>query len=263
MTRQTMTYGDYLSLEQLLSAQHPQSDHHDEMLFILIHQVSELWMKLALHELHAAQQAIMADHLPESLKMLARIKVIQKQLIEAWSTLGTMTPSEYVGFRDQLGSSSGFQSAQYRELEFKLGNKNPYMLHMHERTPEVHARLKEAFETPGVYDTVLMLLDRRGFQVKDALREDFTQPYEAHESVLEAWKQVYTHPEKHWDLYNLAEKLIDLEDAFQQWRFKHLRTVMRIIGEKPGTGGTSGIGYLKKALDYQFFPELWQVRTLL
>lgn len=258
-----MTYGDYLSLEQLLSAQHPQSDHHDEMLFILIHQVSELWMKLALHELHAAQQAITEDRLPESLKMLARVKVIQKQLIEAWSTLSTMTPSEYVGFRDQLGSSSGFQSAQYRELEFKLGNKNPYMLHMHERTPEVHGRLKAAFETPSLYDTTLMLLSHRGFEVRDALRQDFTEPYQAHDSVLAAWKEVYTHPEHHWDLYNLAEKLIDMEDAFQQWRFKHLRTVMRIIGEKPGTGGTSGIGYLKKALDYQFFPELWEVRTLL
>jgi tryptophan 2,3-dioxygenase len=257
-----MRYGDYLSLDSILNAQHPRSPDPNELLFIIQHQTSELWMKLALHELRTARDAIRADDLPPAFKMLARVSRIMEQLVHAWDVLATMTPSEYTAIRPFLGTSSGFQSWQYREIEFMLGNKNPEMLKPHEQQAETHAALKAAFEAPSLYDEAIRLLARRGLPIsREIVRRDAAGPYAFDPSVEQAWLAVYRAPREHWDLYELAEELVDLEDAFRLWRFRHVTTVERIIGFKPGTGGTSGVGYLRKMLDVVLFPELWKVRT--
>jgi tryptophan 2,3-dioxygenase len=253
-----MRYGDYLALDTILGAQHPRSTDPNELLFIVQHQTSELWMKLALHELAGARDAIRRDDLPPAFKMLARVSRIMEQLVHAWDVLATMTPSEYSAIRPFLGTSSGFQSWQYREIEFILGNKNRAMLGAHEARPELHARLQRALEAPSLYDEAIALLARRGFAI------DLNAPRSAgrvEPTVERAWLSVYRAPREHWDLYELAEELVDLEDAFRLWRFRHVTTVERIIGFKPGTGGTSGVDYLKKMLDVVLFAELWKVRT--
>jgi tryptophan 2,3-dioxygenase len=257
-----MSYGDYLHLDTLLGAQQPRSDDHDEMLFIIIHQATELWMKLTLHELAAARRLVMADDLQPAFKHLARVSRIQSQLIQSWDVLSTMTPSDYSRFRDALGKSSGFQSAQYRLIEFALGNKQASMLAPHRHRADLLAQLTQALETSSLYDEAIRLLARRGFAIDaSVLSRDVREPYHANDSVLAAWAQVYRDPRKYWDLYQLAEELIDLEDWFQQWRFRHVTTVQRIIGRKRGTGGTDGVNYLRQVLDVTFFPELWDVRT--
>ena len=262
--RDGMTYGDYLQLDTLLSAQRPVSDSHDEHLFIVIHQTTELWMKLALHELRAAIAAIEADDLRPAFKMLARIGRIQSQLIQSWDVLSTLTPADYLTFRDALGHSSGFQSHQYRQIEFLFGNKNAALLAPHADRPEIHALLRETLERPSLYDAVLRLLARHGLPVpEEVLGRDVTQRYTGHPGVTEAWLTIYRDTETWWTLYELAEELVDLEDWFQQWRFRHVTTVERIIGGKRGTGGTAGVSYLRGALDIRFFPELWDVRTAL
>ncbi|WP_044560695.1 tryptophan 2,3-dioxygenase [Azospirillum sp. B4] len=259
-----MSYGAYLGLDQLLAAQHPRSDEHDELLFIIIHQASELWMKLSLHELRAALRQIQADDLGPALKMIARVSRIQAQLIQSWEVLSTMTPADYSRIRPHLGQSSGFQSYQYRQLEFLLGNKNAGMMAVHKPEPALHATLEAALNAPSLYDESLRLLARRGFDIPAGkLDRDFAQPYEPDASVQAAWLAVYQDPHKHWDLYDLAEKLVDVEYRFQQWRFSHMKTVERIIGFKPGTGGTGGVSYLVKALNLSFFPELLSLRTAL
>ena len=260
----SMSYGDYLSLDTLLSAQHPLSPDHNEMLFIVQHQTSELWMKLALYELHAALAAVHRDDLPPAFKMLARVSRILDQLVQAWSVLATMTPSEYTAMRPYLGASSGFQSHQYRQIEFLLGNKNVEMLKPHAHRPDVLAEVKATLEAPSFYDEVIRLLARRGFPIApERLERDWTQPTTHDASVEAAWLKVYQEPTQHWELYEMAEELVDLEDSFRQWRFRHVTTVERIIGFKQGTGGTSGALYLRKMLDVVLFPELWHVRTLL
>ncbi|HSG63355.1 MAG TPA: tryptophan 2,3-dioxygenase [Gammaproteobacteria bacterium] len=257
-----MRYGDYLALDAILNAQHPRSPDPNELLFIVQHQTSELWMKLALIELRAAREAIRADRLPPAFKMLARVSRIMEQLVHAWDVLATMTPSEYTAIRPYLGTSSGFQSWQYREIEFMLGNRNPDMLTPHEHQAGTLAALKAAFEAPSLYDEAIRLLARRRLPISpQTLRRDVAGPYSFDASVEQAWLAVYRAPREHWDLYELAEEFVDLEDAFRLWRFRHLTTVERIIGFKPGTGGTSGVGYLKKMLDVVLFPELWKVRT--
>lgn len=257
-----MSYGDYLQLDTLLGAQQPRSDDHDELLFIIIHQATELWMKLTLHELAAARSLLIADDLQPAFKHLARVSRIQSQLIQSWDVLSTMTPSDYSRFRDALGKSSGFQSAQYRLIEFALGNKQAAMLAPHRHRADLLAQLERALETPSLYDEAIRLLVRRGFTIDaSVLSRDVREPYHANASVLAAWTQVYKDPRRYWDLYQLAEELIDLEDWFQQWRFRHVTTVQRIIGRKRGTGGTDGVGYLRQVLDVTFFPELWDVRT--
>ena len=257
-----MSYGDYLQLDTLLGAQQPRSDDHDEMLFIIIHQATELWMKLTLHELAAARRLVIADDLQPAFKHLARVSRIQSQLIQSWDVLSTMTPSDYSRFRDALGKSSGFQSAQYRLIEFALGNKQASMLAPHRHRADLLAQLTQALETPSLYEEAIRLLSRRGFAIDaSVLSRDVREPYHANASVLEAWAQVYRDPRQYWDLYQLAEELIDLEDWFQQWRFRHVTTVQRIIGRKRGTGGTDGVNYLRQVLDVTFFPELWDVRT--
>ncbi len=257
-----MSYGDYLHLDQVLSAQHPLSPEHNEMLFIVQHQTSELWMKLMLHELHAAVRSVAADQLPEAFKMLARVSRIMEQLVHAWDVLATMTPPEYSAIRPYLSNSSGFQSWQYRQIEFMLGNKNPAMLKPHEHRPELLAAVRAAYESPSLYDAVLQLMARRGIAVPAThTARDWTQAYAADEGVKAAWLQVYRAPQAHWDLYQMGEELIDLEDAFRLWRFRHVTTVERVIGFKRGTGGTSGVGYLRKMLDVVLFPELWALRT--
>jgi tryptophan 2,3-dioxygenase len=255
---QSITYGDYLSLGTLLDAQHPRSPDHNEMLFIIQHQTSELWMKLMLHELRAAIAHLQDDALPPAFKMLARVTRIMEQLVSAWTVLSTMTPSEYSGVRPYLGTSSGFQSPQYREIEFLLGNKRRSHVQSHEGAARAH--LEALLERPSIYDAAIGLLARAGFPV-DATPSsaDGTRPYDP--AVEAAWLTVYRAPEEHWRLYELAEELIDLEDAFRQWRFRHVTTVERIIGFKPGTGGTGGVSYLRKMLDIVLFPELWKVRT--
>jgi len=259
-----MSYGDYLQLDTLLAAQKPVSDRHDELLFIIIHQATELWMKLVLHELNAARALVQQDDLQPAFKNLARVSRIQAQLIQSWDVLSTMTPSDYSSFRDQLGKSSGFQSAQYRLIEFALGNKQAKMIEPHRHLPELSARLDEALAAPSLYDQAIRLLARRGFAIDPAvLARDVTQPHRAEPSVLAAWLEIYRDPQRYWDLYQLAEELVDLEDWFQQWRFRHMTTVQRVIGFKRGTGGTAGVGYLKQVLDIVFFPELWEVRTTL
>jgi tryptophan 2,3-dioxygenase len=260
----SMSYGDYLSLGSILSAQHPLSPDHNEMLFIIQHQTSELWMKLALYELRGALASVHADKLPPAFKMLARVSRILEQLVQAWSVLATMTPSEYTAMRPYLGASSGFQSYQYRQLEFLLGNKNEQMLKPHAHRPDVLAEVRATLEAPSFYDEVVRLLARRGFAISPArLDRDWTQPTTHDASVEAAWLEVYRNPSQHWELYEMAEELVDLEDAFRQWRFRHVTTVERIIGFKQGTGGTTGAPYLRKMLDVVLFPELWHVRTVL
>jgi tryptophan 2,3-dioxygenase len=262
--RPDLSYGDYLALDQILSAQRPRSGQHDEMLFIVIHQASELWMKLMIHELVAARDRIAADDLPSALKMIARVGRIQAQMIQSWDVLATLTPSEYGRIRPALGQSSGFQSYQYRQLDFILGAKHAEVLRVHEATPEIHARLSALLHAPSLYDEALRLLARRGFSLPaEVLERDWAVPYVAHPAVEAAWLAIYREPERRWDLYELAEKLVDLEYRFQQWRFSHLKTVERIIGGKTGTGGSAGLNYLARTLDAAFFPELLKVRTSL
>jgi len=257
-----MSYGDYLHLDQVLGAQHPLSPDHNEMLFIVQHQTSELWMKLMLHELHAAVAHVAADRLAPAFKMLARVSRIMEQLVHAWDVLSTMTPPEYSAIRPYLASSSGFQSWQYRSIEFTLGNKNAAMLQPHVHAPERLAQVKAAFEAPSLYDESLRLLSRRGLPVPASHTErDWTRPYEASDAVEAAWLQVYRAPDAHWDLYQLGEELTDLEDAFRLWRFRHVTTVERVIGHKRGTGGTGGVSYLRRMLDVVLFPEIWRLRT--
>ncbi|AWM88606.1 tryptophan 2,3-dioxygenase [Microvirga sp. 17 mud 1-3] len=259
-----MSYGDYLHLDTLLSAQAPLTGEHDELLFIVIHQVMELWLKLFNRELDTALGHIRADELQPAFKCCARINRIQEQLIQAWTVLSTMTPSDYLRFRPALGRSSGFQSWQYRLVEFKLGAKDALKIAPHRHRPEIAARLEEAYRAPGLYDEALRLLARRGYPVPpEVLERDVTQPYVAHPGVEAVWEEIYRHSDEHFDLYELAEELVDLEDAFQQWRFRHMKTVERIIGMRRGTGGSAGVAYLKHALDRSFFPELWSVRTKL
>lgn len=253
-------YGDYLALDAILDAQHPRSSDPNELLFIIQHQTSELWMKLALHELRKARDAIRADDLPPAFKMLARVSRIMEQLVHAWGVLATMTPSEYSAIRPHLGTSSGFQSWQYRAIEFMLGNKNAAMLRSHAHQPQRQAELQAAFVEPSLYDEAIRLLRRRGFAI-DNVDRDLTQPYVSNSSVENAWLAIYRAPREHWEFYELAEELVDLEDAFRLWRFRHVTTVERIIGFKTGTGGTSGVAYLRKMLDVVLFPELWKVRT--
>ncbi|MCM3594727.1 tryptophan 2,3-dioxygenase [Metabacillus idriensis] len=259
-----MTYGEYLQLEPLLSSQKRLSGHHDEMLFIIIHQVSELWMKLILHELSASIEAIEKGELSMAFKMLARVSKIQSQIIEAWDVLSTLTPSEYVQFRDKLGQASGFQSHQYRMIEFALGYKTTHVLDIYKKDPDLHQTLSEALHKPSIYDVSIQALAAAGLPIPDeTLNRDVTVTYKGDQAVEAAWLEVYRSPEAYWDLYELAEKLIDIEDWLQQWRFRHMKTVERIIGFKKGTGGSSGVTYLKKVLDHRFFPELWDIRTKL
>jgi len=257
-----MSYGDYLHLDEVLNAQHPLSPDHNEMLFIVQHQTSELWMKLMLHELGAAMRSIAADRLGAAFKMLARVSRIMEQLVHAWDVLSTMTPPEYSAIRPYLARSSGFQSWQYRMIEFRLGNKNAAMLEPHAHRPEHLALVKAAWRAPSLYDESLRLLARRGLAVPAShVERDWTLPYAASDAVEQAWLAVYRAPDTHWDLYQLGEELTDLEDAFRLWRFRHVTTVERIIGFKRGTGGTSGVGYLRKMLDVVLFPEIWKLRT--
>jgi tryptophan 2,3-dioxygenase len=259
---QDMSYGDYLQLDSILEAQKPLSPAHDEMLFIVQHQTSELWMKLMLHELSAAVQNVASDELPPAFKKLARASKIMEQLVHAWDVLGTMTPPEYSAIRPYLSNSSGFQSFQYRCIEFTLGNKNAAMLKPHAHNPARLAMVQAAYEAPSLYDEALRLLARRGISVPASHTErDWTRPYAANNGVEQAWLEVYRQPEKHWELYQLGEKLTDLEDAFRLWRFRHVTTVERVIGFKRGTGGTGGVSYLRKMLDVVLFPEIWTLRT--
>ncbi|MDB5751855.1 MAG: tryptophan 2,3-dioxygenase [Ramlibacter sp.] len=259
-----MSYGDYLQLDPLLSAQKPLSPDHNEMLFIIQHQTSELWMKLMLHELAAAIERIANDRLQPAFKMLARVSRIMEQLVHAWDVLATMTPAEYSAIRPYLASSSGFQSWQYRCIEFRLGNKNAAMLKPHDHHADRLAVVQAAYELPSLYDESLRLLARRGLPVPAShLERDWTQPYEGSDAVEQAWLVAYRNPEQHWDLYQLGEELTDLEDAFRLWRFRHVTTVERIIGFKRGTGGTGGVSYLRKMLDVVLFPEIWKLRTSL
>jgi tryptophan 2,3-dioxygenase len=257
-----MSYGDYLSLDPILSAQHPLTDAHDELLFIIQHQTSELWMKLAIHEVTAAKAAIMRDDLEPAFKILARVSRIFEQLNNAWDVLRTMTPADYTTFRAALGNSSGFQSYQYRAIEYLVGNRNAAMLKPHEHRPELIAMLEGIRAAPSLYDEAIRLLARSGLPVDPAvLARDVTRPYEADESVKAAWTAVYRDTRTHWRLYELAEKLVDFEDYFRRWRFNHVTTVERVIGFKRGTGGTSGVDYLKRMLGVVLFPELWALRT--
>lgn len=257
-----MSYGDYLHLDEILTAQHPLSENHNEMLFIVIHHVSELWLKLALHELNQARESIKADNLPPAFKMTARASRVMEQLISGWDVLSTLTPSEYSLFRPLLGNASGFQSYQYRMLEFVMGNKNAVMIKPHEHRDDLHQLLDEELHKPSLYDEAIRLMARRGLSIApEAVERDWTKAYVASDSVAQAWLEVYRDPEHHWDLYQLAEELLDLEDEFRQWRFRHVTTIERIIGYKTGTGGTAGVSYLRKMLDVVLFPELWKVRT--
>ena len=257
----TFTYGKYLDLETLLGAQRPLTDKHDEMLFIIQHQTSELWMKLAIHELTSARQAIREDSLPTAMKMLARVSRIFEQLNSAWDVLRTLTPNEYTAFRDAFGAGSGFQSWQYREIEFLLGNKSAKHLETH-KDHFAYERLETALNTPSLYDETTALLAARGFAIDKAqLNRDVSENYVADVSVRAAWLSIYQDPKAHWDLFELAEKLVDFEDYFRRWRFNHVTTVERVIGFKRGSGGTSGVNYLKAMLDVVLFPELWDIRT--
>ena len=257
-----MSYGDYLRLDAILGTQKPLSDAHDEMLFIVQHQTSELWMRLAIHELTAARRAIRDDATQPAMKMLARVSRILEQLNSAWDVLRTMTPSEYTRFRDALGQSSGFQSWQYRLIEFLLGNRNPAMLRPHEHRPDIVAKLQAELGEPSLYDEALRLVARRGIAMPDeVLHRDVSKTHDANAEVMAAWRTIYDAPERYWELYEIGEKLVDLEDYFRRWRFNHVTTVERIIGFKRGTGGTAGISYLKRMLEVELFPELWHVRT--
>ncbi|ANN61639.1 tryptophan 2,3-dioxygenase [Mesorhizobium sp. SEMIA 3007] len=262
--KERMSYSDYLHLEKVLDAQTPLSSAHDEMLFIIQHQTSELWMKLALHEIGAAIRSIRADRLEPSFKMLSRVARIFEQLNNAWDVLRTMTPSEYTEFRDALGQSSGFQSWQYRAIEFMAGNRNLAMLGPHKHRPDLTGKLEAILAEPSLYDEALLLLARNGFDIgADAKRTDWRETRTENEEVMVAWQTVYRDPQRYWMFYELAEKLVDFEDYFRRWRFNHVTTVERIIGLKRGTGGTSGASYLKKMLEVVLFPELWTVRTRL
>jgi tryptophan 2,3-dioxygenase len=262
--RADMSYSDYLHLDDVLGAQHPLSPDHNEMLFIVQHQTSELWMKLMLHELRAAVASIAADDLPPAFKMLARVSRIMEQLVHAWDVLSTMTPPEYSAIRPYLSSSSGFQSWQYRCIEFMMGNKSAAMLKAHEGHAQRWALVGAAWRAPSLYDEALRLLARRGLPIPASRSQrDWTEPYAADEQVEQAWLVVYRDPAACWDLYQLGEELVDLEDAFRLWRFRHVTTVERVIGFKRGTGGTSGVTYLRKMLDVTLFPELWRLRTSL
>ncbi|MEO8101458.1 MAG: tryptophan 2,3-dioxygenase [Betaproteobacteria bacterium] len=260
--RDEMSYGDYLGLDQLLAAQKPLSGEHNELLFIIQHQTTELWMKLMLHELLAARRQVIAGDLPPAFKMLARVSRIMNNLIQAWDILSTLTPTEYSAFRESLGKSSGFQSHQYRSLEFVFGNKNAALLKPFEHRAEIHAELSGLLNSPSLYDEAIRLLGRRGFSLDaGATARDWSAAYSANASVMAAWRVVYAQPKEHWDLYELAEKLVDLEDYVRQWRHRHVTTVQRVIGFKRGTGGTAGVGYLKAMLEVRLFPELWDLRT--
>ena len=260
----SMSYGDYLHLDQILGAQLPLSPDHNEMLFIIQHQTSELWMKLMLHELRAAMACLASDELGSAFKMLARVSKIMEQLVHAWDVLATMTPPEYSAIRPYLANSSGFQSAQYRCIEFALGNKNAAMLKPHAHRPDLLEQVQAALLAPSLYDQALRLLARRGIAVPESHTErDWSQAYSASPAVEEAWLVVYRNPREHWDLYQLGEELTDLEDAFRLWRFRHVTTVERVIGFKGGTGGTGGVSYLRKMLDVVLFPEIWTLRTSL
>jgi tryptophan 2,3-dioxygenase len=261
---QSMSYSDYLHLDDILNAQKPLSPDHNEMLFIVQHQTSELWMKLMLHELSAAIRHIDLDELPDAFKMLARVSQIMSQLVHAWDVLATMTPPEYSAIRPYLAQSSGFQSWQYRCIEFAMGNKNAAMLLPHAHRPDLHAIVESAYLAPSLYDASLKLLASKGLVIPpDYLERDWRQPYKASAQVEEAWLVVYRNHKEHWDLYQLGEELADLEDAFRLWRFRHVTTVERVIGFKKGTGGTGGVSYLRKMLDVVLFPEIWSLRTSL
>ncbi len=262
--KDSMSYGRYLGLDTVLNAQHNLSGEHDETLFIIIHQVGELWMKLIIHEIRGAISHLRKDEVGPALKMLARVSRIQEQLIDAWGVLATMTPSDYLAFRDALGPSSGFQSYQYRTIEFSLGNKNAAMTRVHEDNPPAHKMVSDALNSPSIWDETLAFLARKGYPVPaDRLERDWSEAYKPSQDVEAIWKTIYQDSETHWEAYELGEKLVDLEHKFQQWRFNHMKTVERIIGYRRGTGGTAGVSYLVKALDLRFFPEIWTVRTQL
>jgi tryptophan 2,3-dioxygenase len=257
-----LSYDGYLSLDKLLDSQNRRTDSHDEMLFIIIHQASELWMKLCIHEISGAMREVESDNLGAAFKMLSRVSRIQGQLRQSWAVLSTMTPSDYLSFRDALGQSSGFQSFQYREIEFALGNKNAALIEVHRNNPGRYERLKRVLNAPSFYDLCLQHLARQGFEVPDnVLRRDWSLAYVPSPEVEAVWAQVYASTGEYWQQYELAEKLVDLEHEFQMWRFSHMKTVERIIGYRKGTGGTSGVAFLEKALSLRFFPELWTVRS--
>ena len=259
-----LSYGSYLQLDKILSSQQRLSDHHDEMLFIIIHQASELWMKLILHEVNAAIDCIRKNDLEPSFKMLSRVSRIQEQLIQSWSVLSTLTPAEYMEFRDKLGHSSGFQSYQNRLIEFALGQKQAHVLSVYKHDAELFKTMEGALYERSIYDAAIQALSMRGLPIDDAaLNRDWSEPYEPNASVEEAWLTVYRNVDQYWDLYELAEKLVDIGSKQQLWRFNHMSTVERIIGHKMGTGGSAGVSYLKKVVDHRFFPELWSLRTKL
>lgn len=260
----TETYAGYLSLETVLGAQHPRSDHHDEMLFIIQHQTSELWMKLVIHELEHAMAAIAQDRPEPAFKVLSRVKHVLAQLIDQWSVLATLTPTEYVAFRGVLGRASGFQSGQYRLIEFLLGNKDERVLGVFEGEPAWRERLEHALHRPSLYDELLRYLKRRGLAIPtDVTERDFSKPREPDDRVVDAFREVYTDTATNWDAYEMCEKLLDVEEQVRLWRFRHLTVVQRVIGLKTGTGGSSGVPFLRKMIDHEFFPELWRVRTAL
>jgi tryptophan 2,3-dioxygenase len=261
-----MTYSDYLQLDRLLDCQQPQSspEHHDEMLFIIIHQTTELWFKLIVHELTNALARVHADDLSPAFKILARVKNIQRQLFDQWAVLATLTPSEYTEFRHRLGRSSGFQSIQYRQVEFMLGNKDARMVQYHAHDPAAMARLTEALHAPSIYDAFLMHLARMGHDLPaHAIDRDFSVRRDPDDAVVEVLRKIYASPQEHWNAYNMCEKLVDVEEHFSLWRFRHMKVVARIIGFKHGTGGSSGVPFLRQMVDHEFFPELWRVRTKL
>jgi len=259
-----LSYSGYLSLEGLLGQQHPlsQPEHHDELLFIIQHQVSELWMKLLIHELTSAIGHLSHDRLPPTLKILSRVKLIQMQLFEQWAVLETLTPSEYMQFRGVLGNASGFQSFQYRKIEFLLGNKNAATIKVFEHNPEIHSDLERTLHSPSLYDEFLRYLARHGYAIPaEATERDWSQPYQRNDAIVRVFREIYADTRTHWEAYEMSEKLVDVEEYFQLWRFRHLKTVERIIGFRPGTGGSSGASFLRQALDLTFFPELLTSRT--
>jgi tryptophan 2,3-dioxygenase len=259
-----MSYDKYLSLDSILNAQHMLSSQHDEMLFIVIHQASELWLKLAGHEIDAARRNVRENDFRHAFKVIARVKLILNQLVHSWNILSTMTPVDYLTFREMLGPASGFQSYSYRRLEFLLGNKNAGLIEVYRHNPQVYEDLDQLLRSPSLYDEVIRRLSESGFDIDPGkLDRDFSLPYEPDDSVRNAWLEIYQDADTHFELYELGEKLVDIEDAFQLWRFKHMFTVQRIIGNRRGTGGSSGVPFLKKALDMSFFPELFAIRTIL
>lgn len=259
-----LSYGSYLHLDKILSSQQRLSDHHDEMLFIIIHQASELWMKLILHEVNAAIDCIRKNDLEPSFKMLSRVSRIQQQLIQSWSVLSTLTPAEYMEFRDKLGHSSGFQSYQNRLIEFALGQKQSHVLSVYKHDSELYKMMEDGLNKASIYDAAIQAMSMRGLPIDDAaLNRDWSAPYEPNVSVEESWLTVYRNVDQYWDLYELAEKLVDIGSQQQLWRFNHMSTVERIIGHKTGTGGSEGVSYLKRVVDHRFFPELWSLRTKL